>query len=137
KLIDDKEDVILESTNSVKLGNYEKILYLGMLTDDNEGLSYLDSLSTKTFVLDESSLPSDYRYLDPLDIILINDFNTKLLTDRQIEELKLWILNGGSLVLGSGENLEKTLLPLAEDFSIGLSSTDLIEENVTDHIDKE
>lgn len=120
KLINNKGDILYESLEPIKLGNYEKIIFAALLTDDQETLSYLNNLAIKTFPLDEDTFPREYDYLDNIDVIIINNFDTSLLSDKQVEVLKQWILSGGSLILGSGENGDKTIGALANEFGIAM-----------------
>ena len=129
KLIDDKKDIIYESTKQIQIGNYEKILFAGVLTDDLLELSYLDNLAIKTFPLDENTFPSDNLYLDNLDILIINDFDTSLLDEEQIKAMQQWISKGGTLAIGSGEGALKTVKPIADEFGIGLIGAETFDES--------
>ena len=62
-------------------------LYIGVLSDRPERLSYLDNmginystLRTRVIELDLDTLPETQRGLDQLDVLLINDFDTKRLS---------------------------------------------------------
>lgn len=129
KLIDDEKHIIYESINQIQLGNYEKILFAGVLTNDLPALSYFDNLAIKTFSLDENIFPSDHLYLDNLDILIINDFDTSLLDGKQINAMQQWILKGGTLAIGSGEGALKTVEPIADEFGIGTTGAETFDQS--------
>jgi len=109
KLLDKDETTVLEKKIKVKLGNYEKLVYVGVLSDNPTDLKYLESLGTRVFYLNKDTLPSDYLGLDLLDVLVINEFDTNKLEEEQIESILKWTKQGGSLVLGTGEHGSKTL----------------------------
>lgn len=143
KLVEENYNIILESTNPIKLGNYEKILYAGVLSDNPEGLEYIDGLAIKPFFLKNDTFPEEKDYLDGFDILIINDVETSQLDNDQINAIYKWVLDGGSLVIGTGENANKVIPSLAEVFNIGtiddpvfsMSNLDLIETPITNHVD--
>ena len=137
RLVDEIGNIILENTSSLGLGNYEKILFAGILTDNPGGLEYLDNIAIKSFTLNNETLADERPYLDMLDILIINDYDTSLLTEDQIIAVKQWVSDGGTLVFGTGENAEKVVSHLADEFAIGKSTDrdqDYINVNITDHI---
>ena len=146
-LVDDLGGAILESTNTIKQGNYEKILFAGILTDTPENLEYIDNLAIKSFLFNTNSFPEEHAYLDLMDILIINDFDTSTLNNNQIDAIKQWVLDGGTLVFGTGENASKVISHVADEFDIGVSGVTgedildqnnlkFIEANITDHIDE-
>lgn len=122
KLVDDEGDIIDESRNQIQLGNYEKIIFAGILSSDMPALSYLDNIEIKTFPLNEKTFPSDYLYLDNLDVLIINDFDTSLLDEKQINAINQWVIRGGTLAIGSGKGALKTVEPIADEFGIGTTA---------------
>lgn len=138
RLLDERNNSVIESTNPIKVGNYEKVVYIGMLTDNLENLTYFKSMRTNVFTLSDDTFPEDYRYLDSLDALVINDYDTSLLNDKQIEALEEWVLNGGTLVIGTGENINKTVPGLTERFYIqNNENDDFVESSITDNIEKD
>lgn len=129
KLVDDEGDIIDESINQIQLGNYEKIIFAGVLSNDMPALSYLDNIAIKAFPLNEKTFPSDYLYLDNLDILIINDFDTSLLDEKQIDALQQWIIRGGTLVIASGKEALKAVEPIADEFGIGTTSSKTFDQS--------
>lgn len=93
--------------------------FAGILTDDTQGLAYLSSNQMKTFYLDADSFPEDVLGLDSLDIIIINDFNTDTLNEKQYGALQEFVLQGGTLVLGTGSTGVKTMAAFDDSFLTG------------------
>ena len=67
-------------------------LYVGVLSDHPERLSYMDhmginysTLRTRLIELDQDTMPKSRQELDQLDVLLINDFDTGSLDGRQLE----------------------------------------------------
>lgn len=118
KLVDGKQNTIVETNSKIKIGNLINQAYIGVLTENSKNLEYLDSFSTKAFYLDEDNLPSDYLGLDILDILVIDHFDTNRLSDGQLKAIKEWVKRGGSLVIGTGEYSDETLARLREDYDI-------------------
>ena len=78
---------------------YTDDVYVGILTDDFNGMNYIDGMpffvdmyssyiSTRTFALDETSLSDNTSVLKGFDAIIINDFDTSLLSDQPIWSIK-------------------------------------------------
>ena len=93
---------------------------IGVLSDDFSALGYMDNLEfydretfkTNLVELTQDTFPEDVNSLDMLEVIIISNFSTDLLTDEQIEALNLWINRGGFLIIGTGSNSSKTLSKL-------------------------
>ncbi len=109
KILDEKNKVQLEEYFHINIGNYVHETYIGLLSDRIEELSYMDSIGTRVFYLDEFTMPEDYLGLDLLDVIVINDFDTKRLSSNQLKALDKWVMNGGTLVLGTGESYKEVI----------------------------
>ncbi len=118
KLVDKADNTVVEKKYELKIGNYEKLAYVGILSEEPEKLDYIESLGTRMFYLDENTLSDDYRALDLLDIIIINRFDTGRLTEEQIKAIQKWVMKGGTLVIGTGEYSEDTLAKLDKIYSI-------------------
>ncbi|MFW5652281.1 MAG: hypothetical protein ACOCNC_13080 [Acetivibrio ethanolgignens] len=117
-LADKEENVVAKKT--VKAYVYrESTFFTGILTDDIQGLSYLSDNQMKTFYLETDTFPEDVMGLDSLDILIINDFNTDQLNEKQYEAVKNFVMQGGTLVLGSGSTGVKTLAVFDDSFLTG------------------
>lgn len=135
KLVDENTNLVLESLDPIKLGNYEKILFAAVLTDSPDSLKYVDNLEIKPFLFNNETFPDEVAYLDMFDILVINDFDTSLLNDNQVKAIKQWVLDGGSLVLGSGQNAEKVIPALSNEFEINMGEI-FGEFPITAHLDE-
>ena len=97
-------------------------LYIGVLSDRPERLSYLDNmginystLRTRVIELDLDTLPETQRGLDQLDVLLINDFDTKRLSETQKEAVWEWAQRGGVLLFGTGEHGRETMSAFSQE----------------------
>lgn len=118
QLIDNNGNTVIENKYRLKIGNFENLAYVGILSDKPNRLKYLDEFGTRVFYLDKDSITDDYRVLDLLDIIVINQFDTSKLKEDQINALDKWVTEGGTLVIGTGEYRTKTLGGLKKLYSI-------------------
>lgn len=91
-------------------------MYIGLLSDDPGELSYLDgaginysTLRTRTFELDEADFPEEEIGLDLLDVLVVNDYKLRNLSEKQIAAIMYWVHGGGVLILGTGERVDDTL----------------------------
>lgn len=93
---------------------------IGILSDDYAALGYMDhksfsansELTTQIFELTKDTLPSDWRALDMLDVIVISDYSTDQLSEEQLTALTMWVDAGGLLMVGTGSTSNKTLASL-------------------------
>ncbi len=107
--------------NEIKRFNVDKTastkIDIGVLSDDYSALGYMDNIEfydretfkTNLVELTADTFPEDVNALDMLEMIVISNFSTDILTDKQIEALNLWVNRGGMLVIGTGSNSSKTL----------------------------
>lgn len=116
--ITDKKGKVLTSTlKSVNVLDKKETVRIGVLSDDYTALAYMDrqeflSNSDITFSLyqfDIDTFPTDFNLLDMIDVIVISDFSTDILSDEQIDALDMWVNNGGFLIVGTGTTASKTL----------------------------
>lgn len=117
-LADEEENVVAKKSVKGYVLRYDA-LFTGILTDDTQGLSYLNGNTMKTFYLSAETFPEEALALDSLDIILINDFNTEQLNEKQYEALKEFVMRGGTLVLGTGSTGLKTMAGFSDTFLNG------------------
>ena len=89
-------------------------LFIGVVSDEPEKLSYLDQvgvnysmLRTKTIDLAVYDLPDTELGLDQLDVLLITDFNTQALTQEQTDAILEWVHRGGILLFRNRKQMEK------------------------------
>lgn len=122
-ICDAEDDVICSERISLKFGynSSESVLYIGALSDNQDSLKYIStglaadkntfdaSDDGLVFPLEIDDITDDPKILDSLDIIIIDDFDTSKFSDGQIEAIKTWISDGGTLFLGSGADAGKVL----------------------------
>lgn len=92
---------------------------IGVLSDNCSELNYLSKANIQLIPLQVESIPADSRVLKSLDYLVINNFNSSKLSQEQYKEIKEWVNQGGTLVLGTGENASKTLELFQDDFLVG------------------
>ena len=112
--LEDKDGLVLaKKDSSIKVqGNGAEIL-IGILSNRPEKLSYFrgvsisnSELKTRTVSLSPGDIPVNEEGLDQLDVIVISDFNINRLSDEVIEAIWGWVKNGGSLLFGTGNNVD-------------------------------
>lgn len=105
-------------------------LFIGVLSDRPETLKYLDgvgvsygTLRTRTFELDETQFPREEMGLSLLDVLVVNNYKLRSLSEEQTAAIMDWVHSGGVLILGTGERVDDTLgrfAPELLDDSYGL-----------------
>lgn len=125
--INNGSEVVYEDTISINNTMNNVTKFIGVLSDDFDSLSYINkvpdpigiSLLTKTIKLDEKNLPNDFFSFKAFDIIIINNYDTSKLSKDQYKVLKQWVMDGGTLIVGTGVNHSKTLGIFKDDFIQG------------------
>lgn len=110
-----KKNEILKKTVKITVESNTDTMYAGILSDDAKALDYLSDEKLKTVLLNADSFPKDAKLLDMLDMIVINNFNTKNMTDDQYLALKQFAKNGGTLVIGMGSKINKDISEIILD----------------------
>ncbi len=94
----------------------EYTFVMGILSDDFEALhffndrdaptksnaTYIWNARVRLFELNERNMPENGETLKNYQLILINDFDTARLSDRQYQALIEWVNSGGVLLIGTG-----------------------------------
>ena len=94
---------------------YSKLTYLDM--GGRELYFYYDTYPIKLVELQQGSLEEE---LDALTLLVIDQYNTSILTEEELEAIELWNLNGGVLLLGTGAYAEDTLSGFDDYLEIGV-----------------
>ena len=124
RLLDAQHNEVLKKVVYISVGSLDiDQMAIGVLSDDHSRMSYLKginlrldtSYTTQTIKLDASNIDEKSKNLDMLDIIVINDYNTSQLLPEQLQSIKKWVEQGGTLIVGTGVNANKTLSGLAKD----------------------
>ncbi len=137
----DRNDKLIWEDKSVAMPSAKatNVVGIGILSDEFESLWYLPLMTfpngdekgrnRSTAMCDlDGKLPTDKRYLNMLDVILINNYNTENLTAEERNALMKWVNNGGVLLIGTGPNYNKTLKGLGDINYINVNGTTTITE---------
>lgn len=103
-------------------------LSMGILSDSYSDLTYLDMGGNALYFqqmerpirleqLDQDNLT---QLLDRLTLLVIDNYNTGVLTEEELEAIESWNQDGGILIVGTGERGEKTLAGF-EDGYLGVT----------------
>lgn len=125
KIVDSKEKVLFEQKINFEKGDDIRNISIGVLSDNYDSLSFLNSirLDKNSSSIDKKTtsmadlndvFPEDKDLLRSLNMILINDYDTENLNEKQIEALKGYIQEGGTLVVGTGSKYQKNLKGLED-----------------------
>lgn len=115
KVIDKKEKTMAKKKIKVTMLTEEDCLF-GILTDDKQKMGYWDS--EQVVYLKKEDISSAYA-MGVMDVLIINNFNTGDLEKEQYEAIKEWIELGGTLILGTGEQVNRTLAMFQDDYLAG------------------
>ncbi len=122
--LDEEGEVVQSLTLRNVFGNAVQGIPVGVLSDDEYELTYLDaggedfniqgmSYPLKLVELDDGNLQG---YLDGLYFLIIDRFNVSSLSEENIQAIQDWVKNGGWLLIGTGAYGEQTLSGFDEDF---------------------
>lgn len=91
-------------------------LFIGILADQPATLQYFNgvginysSLRTRTFPLRGEDFPEEEIGLDLLDVIIVNDYKLRSLSEKQTAAIMDWVYSGGVLIMGTGDGVDDTL----------------------------
>lgn len=127
RILDKKNTVVYEEKNKLSQIYHDGLL-IGVLSENYNALNYLDRLSvvgnymqgtTQLVELTEKNFPEKTSVLAMLNIILIDNYDTAKLSDKQYETLKDWVQKGGTLILSLGANYQNVLHVFTDDFLPG------------------
>lgn len=105
-------------TKTVKLNVNRDVpeMFIGILSDHPEELDYFNgvgirysTLRTRTFELSGEEFPEDDVGLNLLDVLIVNDYKLRKLSERQTAAIMDWVHDGGLLILGTGARVDDTL----------------------------
>ncbi|MDE6749725.1 MAG: hypothetical protein K2K21_11800 [Lachnospiraceae bacterium] len=134
-LIDGNSNVAAERIFKQLLNSGVDALTMGILSDDYSSLTYMDMGGQKLYYysddypirlveLNQDNLPDS---LDSLTFLVIDRYNTGVLTDDEISAIEDWTDDGGILVIGTGSYAEDTLSGL--DY-LGIECREVYEKGV-------
>jgi len=130
-LVDKNNDIIAQKEFTRLLFHGTNTLLMGILSDNYDSLTYMDmggetyqynndEFPLKLVDLNQDSLDSS---LVSLTFLVIDSYNTSILTEEEIKKIELWTENGGMLILGTGNRAQDTLSGL--DF-LGITCTEVL-----------
>lgn len=106
-------------TTKVETGiTRENKLYMGVLSEEEESLSYFDGLKKQKgedeakvvqIKLEASEIPDNAEEFSALDYLLINQFSANALSQKQREAIQTWVEQGGVVIIGTGGESTDTL----------------------------
>lgn len=116
-LLDKKGNKAAEAEFKRLLTGEGDYLFLGILSDEYSALTYLDMGGEELYFygddypikIEEIQQGSLVDVLDSLDILVIDTYNTEILTEDELNALELWNYDGGVLLIGTGAYAEDTL----------------------------
>ncbi|MCY6371603.1 hypothetical protein [Clostridium ganghwense] len=129
KLVQGKK-VVYEEEKTISTGYNSESFFTGILSDEFDNLNYISSIGSmsflnsvtmqnKTLKLNEKIFPQDYNTIRMFDVIVINDFDTSKLSNKQYDVLKKWVNKGGTLIIGTGSAYNKTFSIFKDEFLSG------------------
>lgn len=127
ELLNENEKVIYAETDTISLYSIGESVMVGILSDDYSALNYFDGIpvsdyaqmTTNTLELTTASFPDTVEGLSILNCILIDNYDTANLSDKQYAALKNWVENGGVLLLSLGANYQNVLHGFSDEFLSG------------------
>lgn len=114
---DKSESVAAEKIFKRLLLNGADSLSMGILSDSYRSLTYLD-LGGESIYYGGIEYPIQLMRLDPdnlagsldfLTYIVIDNYNTSILTEQALDGIRQWVNDGGMLIVGTGGRAEDTL----------------------------
>lgn len=116
-LLDQKSKTIAKKEFPKILQNSADALPMGILSDEYASLTYLDMGGNEIYHWDRNRPVKLVQLrqgdltgtLDTLAFLVIDSYDTKALTDEERASIERWVDNGGVLIVGTGNNAEKTL----------------------------
>ena len=88
----------------------------GILSDSKQDMGYWDS--DKVAYLSKEDISSSAA-MGVMDVLVIDEFNTGDLGKEQYKVIKEWVEQGGTLVIGTGEQVNRTLAMFQDDYLTG------------------
>ncbi|MCI6887441.1 MAG: hypothetical protein MR868_09365 [Lachnospiraceae bacterium] len=115
-LTDADDSTILNKRLKLSVSRDVPDLFIGVLSDEPSKLQYLDgigisygTLRTRSFELSREDFPEEEIGLSLLDVLVVNNFKLRQLSEKQTAAIMDWVHNGGVLILGTGERVDDTL----------------------------
>lgn len=115
-LADSEGSIILNKKVKLNVSRDVPEMFVGVLSDEPWELQYLDgvgvhysTLRSRVFNLDETAFPEEEIGLSLLDVLVVNNYKLRNLSEKQTAAVMDWVHSGGVLILGTGERVDDTL----------------------------
>ena len=139
-ILNDKEKPVYEEQTTIEMSGSGDNALLGVLSDDYAGLGYLNGISysisvsneyetVSTMEFNKDSFPDNAQLLKSLNYLVIDNFDTSTLSEKQFNALKQWVADGGILILSLGSHYQNVLSGFKDDFVSG-TIKDLNKKNL-------
>ena len=120
-LKDGKNKTMGETSMDFDVSKDESRLLAGVLENKAGSLSWIDGiglnygmLTTRVVEIPGEDFPEDSRGFSMFDVLLVNGYDCRTLNNAQKEAVLTWVENGGTLLVGTGRDRDKTLDILGE-----------------------
>lgn len=115
-LVDGDGNTIINKKVKLNVSRDVPEMFIGVLSDEPWELQYLNgvgvhysTLRSRVFNLDEATFPDEEIGLSLLDVLVVNNYKLRSLSEKQTAAIMDWVHNGGVLILGTGERVDDTL----------------------------
>lgn len=120
-LKDGKNRTMGETSMDFDVSKEDGRLLAGVLENKAGNLSWLDGIglnygmiTTRVVEIPGEDIPEDSRGFSMFDVLFVNGYDCRTLNDSQKEAVLTWVENGGTLLVGTGKDRNKTLDILGE-----------------------
>lgn len=129
KLVEENK-TYYEEFKTINSWIYADSAFIGILSDEHDNVSYAGNLGSinlpnkkigqsKSVSLDSKIFPENINVMENFDILIINNFDTSKLNEKQYRALKTWVNNGGTLIIGTGASYNKALGIFKDNYLVG------------------
>lgn len=116
-LLDKENGIVAKQELGRLLQGGDSFLSMGILSDEYTALTYLDmggeeyyynggTYPIKLEQLDKDTLTG---MLDSLTFLVVDSYNTGILSEEEVQAVEAWVENGGMLLVGTGSRAEDIL----------------------------
>ena len=108
-IVDSDLKTVVEEEIDFDIKNYGEYCVIGVLSQKELGLSYLEYFGNKIINLDGSDLPSDYLAYNMLDVLVVDHFDLDTLGPERLNAILEFVSHGGNLVIGAGDSFQSNV----------------------------
>lgn len=112
--------------------NEQARLY-GIASGDPSALNFLNDVTPVGWEaavahLDLETLPSNALIWEGLDVLILNDVDTTLLSGEQRRALETWVAHGGHLIVGGGAGAARTISGVTDLLPVAVGGTRSVDD---------